>query len=117
MKCWGCNEDKISVFSNILAVNDLCSDCKKRPASPEVSKNYIENINAAKEGKLVRNEKEAEQVKKIIEPAKNVFGFVAGGAALLWFIVMLPLQPDFNAFIVGWAVIGFIYLFFKIFSG
>lgn|GEM_PF-5586997 len=115
MKCWGCNEDKVSIFSS-LAGSNLCKDCKQNIFSPEVTKNSIQNAAVMAEKRIAHDEKATKQAKKIVEHGKNFLNIVFGVIALLWFIVMLPAQPDFAAIVIGWLIIGVIYLGFKISS-
>jgi hypothetical protein len=76
----------------------------------------MQNSAAANERGAVRNEKAVQQAEKFTEHGKNFLGFIFGGVALLWFIVALPSQSDFAGIVVGWAIIGAVYLAFKIFS-
>lgn len=115
MKCWGCNGDKIPLFT-WLAGDNLCRECKQKISSPEVTANYMQNSTAASQKEIVRNEKAGKQAEKITEHGKNFFVLIFGGAALLWFIVMLPTQSDFVGIVVGWVIIGAIYSAFKVFS-
>jgi len=50
---------------------------------------------------------------RFLEHSKIVFGTIG----LLYFIVMLSAQSDFNDIIIGWAIIGGIYLIFRFTSG
>lgn len=115
MKCWGCNSDKIPLFT-WLAGDDLCRECKNKITSPEVTANYKQNILLAAEKRTVQNKKTTERGEKITRHGKNILSFIFGGIALLWFIIMLPAQPDFFGIVVGWIIIGFIYSVFKMFS-
>jgi len=61
-----------------------------------------------------KNEKRISQ-DKVVATSKSIIIYVFGGAALLWFIVMLPAQWDFQGIVLGWAVIGGVYVLFKLF--
>ncbi|TSD06299.1 MAG: hypothetical protein Greene07147_158 [Parcubacteria group bacterium Greene0714_7] len=115
MKCWGCNENKIPFFT-WLAGDNLCRGCTQNITSPEVNKNYAENVALIHKKNVAQNEKVAKQAETIKEHGKNILSLIFGGIALLWFVVMLPAQLDFAGIVVGWVIIGVIYLAFKRFS-
>ena len=115
MNCWGCNKDKISLFT-WLAGHNLCKDCIQKPTSAEVTKNYIQNSKLVYDKQELHKEKALEQSEKVTKYGKNILDFVLGGAAFLWLIIMLPTQPDFIAILIGWAIIAGVYFVFRIAS-
>jgi len=60
-----------------------------------------------------KNEISKDKAEKILKNGKEVMSRVFGIIAFIWFIVMLPSQSDFESIVIGWVVIGVIYLIFK----
>ncbi len=62
---------------------------------------------------MARERKAETQAEKISHYGKPIAAWFFGGIALLYFVVMLYAQPDFGAIVIGWLVIGLIYLLFR----
>ena len=47
---------------------------------------------------------------------KNTALFIAGVVGFLWLIAAMSIGSNFEELVIGWAVIGGIYLLFKMFD-
>jgi hypothetical protein len=92
----------------------LCASCNKLSLKGELEFQKKARMNAEK--KALANEKSQERASKAAHYGKDVVSITFGVIALLWFLVMLPAQADFYGIVIGWAIIGLIYLVVKMFS-
>lgn len=112
-QCWGCNEINVPIFA-WLAGDNVCGLCKKNLLDPKVGENWKIN---SKKSQIKAQEIQVEskqKAEKIVRHGKDVLSIIFGAIALLWFVVMLPAQQDFAGIVVGWAIIGVIYLVFRL---
>jgi len=77
-------------------------------------KNVVQNENE-QEKVVARESLTKKEGQKTLVWVKSSILMLIGGVGLLWFVVMLIAQPDFEGIIAGWAIIGGVYLIFKIF--
>ena len=112
-QCWGCNKVNVSIFAWIAGDN-VCSLCKKNLSDPKVNENY--KINSEKSRMKVQeiDVGSKQKVEKIVKHGKDILRIIFGSVALLWFVVMLSSQQDFTGIVIGWVVIGVIYLVFRL---
>ena len=114
-KCWGCNKYKINILA-WLANGDVCNECKRNLLDPVVAANYKANSKESQKISQRREKKQSEQnqkIDKVFTTGKGVVFVVFGTIALLLFVIMLVSQSDFKEIVIGWAIIGGIYLFFR----
>lgn len=93
----------------------ICTECRKRNGNPMHA--GICNVchSNAIFGDPNMVEKEQQKAEKFLGHSKDIVSIIFGVIALVWFIIMLPAQADFQGIVVGWVIIGAIYLIFKIF--
>jgi hypothetical protein len=114
-KCWGCNQYNIFIF-RWLAGNNICAKCEKSaPNYKTFEENYNKNSSEYWNKLDKKNQKIDNFLKTKTPIIKDSVKFIFGAIGLLYFVLMLVAQPDFEGIVVGWAIIGGIYLIFRIF--
>ena len=143
-KCQQCNKNSISFFQWLVG-QDVCNDCKKQFSDRKKEKLCVEcgtsrhvffggrcekcnklwqkeelgwqkNLVAKKQKRELTEKESYRKTDRILKHSKEVVSIFFGIIALLWLVVMLPAQADFQGIVVGWAIIGGIYLIFRISS-
>ena len=84
--------------------------------SDEEMKKYKNELEKFNRGTNEEIEKAEHSAVKFSKNTKWVVSVIFGVLALLWLVVMLPAQSDFLEIIIGWVVIGVIYLIIRIYS-
>ena len=117
-KCWGCNEYKVSLFA-WLAGDDMCDRCRNNITDPIIAENWKVNSRESQRKIQERETRQLDQnqkIGKVFSLSKTIVSTIFGVIALLWLVIMLPAQPDFGAIVIGWVIIGGMYLLFKVFA-
>jgi hypothetical protein len=107
IKCAECGSQEMVWFGG------LCKECNELRERGGLSLQKVAAKKEEEEG--IYQAKVQKQAEKIWKWGKESISVIFGILAILWFVVMLPAQPDFEGIVIGWVIIGGIYLVFRSF--